>query len=175
MSNKINIGCGKRNFGPTWYHVDGADFKHIHSSDIKCAEFPNDSTELIYSSHTLEYFDRAECLEVLKSWYRILEEGGELYLSVPDFAKMSFLYTNMGVPLHRFVGPLYGKMPMGDKTIYHKTVFDLQSLSELLSMAGFKCIEEYDNDELFWLSGKDDHSFAEINGKRISLNLKCHK
>jgi predicted SAM-dependent methyltransferase len=172
---KLNLGCGKRNFGPEWIHIDGEKHPHISSHNITKLPYTENSVELIYSSHTLEYFDRAECLEVLREWYRVMEPGAELYISVPDFAKMSFLYTQLNMPLHRFIGPLYGKMSMGDKMIYHKTVFDLQSLSELLSIAGFKCIEEYDNSEVIWLRCNDDHSFAEINGKRISLNLKCHK
>ena len=31
---KLNIGCGKRNFGESWIHIDGSNYKHIHSHDI---------------------------------------------------------------------------------------------------------------------------------------------
>ena len=31
---KLNIGCGKRNFGEDWIHIDGSDYEHIHSHDI---------------------------------------------------------------------------------------------------------------------------------------------
>ena len=35
---KINIGCGQRNFGNEWIHIDGADYDHINSKDILMEE-----------------------------------------------------------------------------------------------------------------------------------------
>ena len=54
---KINIGCGQRNFGKEWIHIDGADYDHIDSKDILMKEYENESAELIYASHLIEYFD----------------------------------------------------------------------------------------------------------------------
>jgi hypothetical protein len=31
---KINLGCGWRNFGKDWYHIDGGDYDHLDSRDI---------------------------------------------------------------------------------------------------------------------------------------------
>ena len=63
---KLNIGCGKRNFGQKWVHIDGANFSHIDSNDISLESFKNDSVDLIYSSHFIEYFDRDEIISLLK-------------------------------------------------------------------------------------------------------------
>ena len=31
---KLNLGCGWRNFGPTWTHIDGGTYPHLNSKDI---------------------------------------------------------------------------------------------------------------------------------------------
>ena len=40
---KLNIGCGKRNFGESWIHIDGSNYKHIHSHDIVNLPFDENS------------------------------------------------------------------------------------------------------------------------------------
>lgn len=173
----LHIGCGKRDFGKKWEGIDGADFPHIKSHNIKNLEYLPNTVDNIYSAHTLEYFDREEVLPVLQEWNRVLKPEGNLYLSVPDFRTMTELYLQDNIPLHKFLGPLFGKMPMKDTTIYHKTVWDYQSLGEYLRIAGFRRIEPWTHNELEQLVGQefDDHSKAKINGRLISLNIKCQK
>ena len=31
---KLHLGCGWRNFGPEWIHIDGGDYEHLDYSDI---------------------------------------------------------------------------------------------------------------------------------------------
>lgn len=66
MSIKLNLGCGKRNFGKDWFHIDGSNYEHIYSHDIINLPFENESIDLIYASHVFEYFDREEANVVLK-------------------------------------------------------------------------------------------------------------
>ena len=176
MTLKINLGCGWRNFGPDWIHIDGGDYDHLDHKDI--IDFPYENVDLIYASHVLEYFSREEALPLLKTWKSKLKTGGILRLAVPDFNSLCRIYYS-GVPIEKILGPLYGKMPMGDKTIYHKTVYDNDSLVELLREVGFSSIKEWD-----WRSvehGKyDDHSQAyyphmdKENGIPVSLNLEAY-
>lgn len=177
---KLHLGCGKRDFGPDWINIDGGNFPHLHSNDIVNLPFDDDSVDLIYSSHVLEYFDREEVLIVLKNWYRVLKPNGTLRIAVPDFESMAELYVRKDENLDRFLGPLFGKMVMGDGTIYHKTTYDFYSLSKVLENCGFKNVRRYD-----WRhtehSQFDDHSQAYIphmdkdNGVLISLNVQCVK
>ena len=176
---KLHLGCGKRNFGPDWIHIDGANFPHIVSNDITKLVYKDNSVDLIYSSHTLEYFDRIEVLDVLKEWNRVLKPGGILRLAVPDFQSMINLY-NVGYDLENFLGPLYGRMDMGEKKIYHKTCYDFKSLKGILEKSGFKKTELYN-----WRNTEhsqiDDHSQAYIpkmdkeKGVLISLNIETTK
>ena len=82
--------------------------------------------------------------------------------------------------LSQMLGPLYGKMKMGDKTIYHKTTYDFESLNNLLIDVGMKNIKRYDWRETEH-SEFDDHSQSYLphmdkdNGTLISLNVECIK
>lgn len=177
---KINMGCGWRNFGADWIHIDGGDYPHVVYNDITKLSFEDSSVDLIYSSHVIEYFDRQQINQVLKEWNRVLKSNAILRLAVPDFENMAKLYIQNNIKLDKFLGPLYGKMPMGESTIYHKTVYDFVSLKNVLEANGFKEIQKYDwrNTEH---SNFDDHSQAYIphmdkeNGVLISLNVECRK
>lgn len=177
---KINMGCGWRNFGHDWVHIDGGNYEHVKYHDIVCLkQFENETVDLIYASHVIEYFDRFEILEVLKEWKRILKPRGTLRIAVPDFEKISNLY-NSGIELERFLGPLFGRMEMNDERIYHKTVYDFRTLKKLLLELNFVDIERFD-----WRQTEhshfDDHSQAYFphmdkeNGTLISLNIECRK
>ena len=63
---KLHLGCGKRDFGEDWTHIDKADFPHIKHHDVTSLPFEDDSCDIIYASHLLEYFDREEVIHVLK-------------------------------------------------------------------------------------------------------------
>ncbi len=177
---KFNIGCGWRNFGEDWVHIDGGDYDHLDSDDIFIRNYKNDSADLIYASHFIEYLDREEVVPLLERWREVLKPNGIMRLAVPDFEVYARLYWGGNYPLESFLGVLYGKMPMGDKTIYHKTVYDFNSLKKTLENVGFKDVSHYDWRETEH-SEFDDHSQAYLphmdkeNGTLISLNVECTK
>ena len=177
---KINIGCGWRNFGKDWIHIDGGDYDHLDYNNITKLEFKNESVDLIYASHVIEYFDRDQVRTLLEEWKRVLVDQGILRIAVPDFYQISKLYIQGEYPLQNFLGPLYGKMNMSKEAIYHKTVYDFFSLSTLLQSVGFDSVKKYN-----WRdtehSNVDDCSQAYLphmdkeNGTLISLNVEASK
>ena len=177
---KFNIGCSHRNFGKEWIHIDGENYDHIDSSDIFIKDYQDNSADLIYASHFIEYFDREEVVPLLKRWKNVLIPNGVLRLAVPDFKVYSKLYSDKQYPLDSFLGPLYGKMPMGDKTIYHKTTYDYASLATLLKEIGMRNVKKYNWEETEHAQF-DDHSQAYLphmdkeNGILMSLNVECIK
>ena len=177
---KINMGCGWRDFGKDWTHIDGGDYSHLDSKDIFNLPYENNSVDLIYASHVIEYFNREEVKDVLNEWIRVLKPGAKLRLAVPNFEAMIGLYWSGQYPLENFLGPLYGQMPMGEETIYHRTTYDSTSLKNLLSELGMKDIKKWDWKQTSH-SEFDDHSQAYIphmdkdNGKLISLNMEAIK
>ena len=177
---KFNIGCGWRNFGKDWIHIDRGEYDHLDSSDIFIKGYENDFADLIYASHFIEYLDREEVVPLLLRWKEVLKPNGVMRLAVPDFEVYARLYWGGSYPLESFLGVLYGRMPMGDKTIYHKTVYDFHSLKTLLESIGMLEIKKYNWEETEH-SEFDDHSQAYLphmdkeNGTSMSLNVECIK
>ena len=179
---KLNLGCGWRNFGSNWIHVDGGDYEHldVKTNELEKLPFEDNYADLIYSSHVIAYFDRGKILEILTEWKRVLKPGGILRLATPDFHSIITLYLHKNMSLDSFLGPLYGKMDMGNEKIYHKTTYDFKSIKNILECCGFSDVKIYD-----WRitdhSNFDDHSQAYIphmdkeNGTLISLNVECTK
>lgn len=178
---KIHLGCGKR-YIPGFVHVDLADFAHIdyqHRID-RLPMFEDNSASLIYSCHSFEYFDRQQAKEVLAEWRRVLEPEGVLRLAVPDFEALIKVYEKFG-DLNRVLGPLYGRWAVpssnSDSLIYHRTVYDFNSLQDLLIQNGFSEVRRYD-----WRNtvhkDYDDYSQSYVphmdkdRGILISLNVE---
>ncbi len=182
---KLHLGCGKR-YLSGYVHIDLADYPHIdYRHDVRTLPMvSDDSVDLIYASHVLEYFDRLEALEVLREWRRVLIPGGTLRLAVPDFERLIEVYLRDG-ELDRILGPLYGRWEIpGTGTIaYHKTVYDYRSVCALLEQAGFRGARRWDWREVFTgeHEGYDDYSQAYIShmdkehGILISLNVEANK
>lgn len=177
---KVNMGCGWRNFGPDWIHIDGGNYDHLDYKNITKLGFEDNTVDLIYASHVIEYFDREEIVGVLKEWIRVLKPKGILRLAVPNFKAMVNIYLNSSYPLDKFLGPLYGKMDMGKSKIYHKTTYDFNSLKSLLKNLEMRNIKTYDWKQTEH-SKYDDHSQAYIphmdkeKGILISLNVEAIK
>jgi len=145
---KYNIGAGGK-------PIDGFVNMDI-GDDITLTNY-NDA-EVIYCSHFLEYFDKVEVMGLLRCWYFAMVEGGELFISVPDFAKVVEIYQEQGIIMD---GALYGKM--GNPFIYHKSVFDRKTLREALLLAGFRNVTKFES------------FHNDCSADKISLNLKCRK
>lgn len=186
---KLHLGCGRRNFGEHWVHIDGTKdnendekkyFQHIKYNDVTKLPFEDNSVDIIYNSHLIAYFDRSEILDILTEWRRVLRPNGILRIATPDFDAMLKLYIDKQYHLASFLGPLYGKMKMGDSNIYHKTVYDFKSLLGVLMMCKFRDVKKYDHKKTEH-SHIDDHSAAYLphqnfeTGTLISLNVECIK
>jgi len=52
--------------------------------DLRKLPVPDETFDIVYSSHTLEHFSYLSIQTVLKEWLRVLKVGGELRLVVPN-------------------------------------------------------------------------------------------
>ena len=50
---KLHLGCGKRDFGKDWHHIDCVDYPHVVSNDVVNLPYDDDSCDLLYASHLL--------------------------------------------------------------------------------------------------------------------------
>ncbi len=185
----LNLGCGDRKRLSNFVNIDIVRNKNV---DIVCdvRRLPmihNNSVDLIYASHILEYFDRVEVAEVLVEWRRVLKTRGILRLAVPDFEQIALLYHTTDYGLDKFIGMLYGRQPVNGKFIYHKTCYDEDSLRETLERCGFEDIRYWDWRKVL-PDGYDDWSISYLprfkkspleeeyrNGTLMSLNMEAIK
>lgn len=181
---KLHLGSGKR-YIPGFIHIDVDDLPHIkYRHDIRSLPMiKNNSVDLIYFSHGIEYFDREEIKGVLAEWKRVLKSKGKLRLAVPDFESLVKVYLKYK-KLDKAIGPLYGRWEIngasGKTYLYHKTVYDFKSIKKVLTDAGFISIKRYD-----WRNtihkDYDDYSQAYVphmkkdSGVLISLNVEAIK
>jgi len=183
---KLHLGCGTR-YIPGWVHVDQVKHEHIdYVCSVDKLPFKDNSADIIYSSHVLEYFDYQEAEGiVLPEWKRVLKPGGILRLAVPDFEKIAGLYNSLferglSTKMDVFIGLLFGRQLYNNKTCYHKCVYDEKKLSSILCKVGFKRLQLWD-----WRQTEhshiDDCSQAYLphmdkeNGTLMSLNLEAVK
>lgn len=179
---KLNLGAWNRPRIPGFTNIDirpGEFIDHVGNID-KLPWFEDNSVELIYSSHSFEYFSRYQAPYVLREWHRVLEPGGTLRLAVPDFEKLVEVYQKTG-DIKKILGPIYGIMEVNEVwSVQHQTMYDMKSLSEVLTEAGFKNIHRYDWRQTIH-KDYDDHSQAyyphmnKENGILISLNVEATK
>lgn len=172
---KVNMMCGKRNFGNDWYNVDKHYLNHVHSNDIYLKGQIRESIELIYCSHGIAYFDSFELNKLLSSWLNMLKQGGILRLATPDWDVIKTFDKPM-------TGPLLGKMVINsNEFIFHSSIFTFDLLKELLVSIGFVNIHRYDHTKTEHPNTGnredkyDDCSAAYYEGKLISLNVQCYK
>ncbi len=175
---KLHVGCGK-NVIPGWTNVDLISYPGVsHTDDAsKLTSIPDASCDIIYACHVLEHISRHKTVQTLALWKNKLKPGGVLRLSVPDFSKVTQIYSSTG-DIKNCIGLVSG----GQRNMYdyHMMIFDRKLLGEYLAVAGFTEIREWD-----WRKTEhaayDDYSQAYIphmdkeNGTLMSLNVEAIK
>jgi SAM-dependent methyltransferase len=94
---KVNLACGSVYVsGDGWVNLDYASF----SRDVSQANLlgrlplPDNSAELVYSSHFLEHIPRDLVKHFLGECLRLLKPGGVLRLAVPDLENLCRSYLS---------------------------------------------------------------------------------
>ena len=180
----LHLGCGKV-YIPGFIHIDINKFKHIDyvSKAENLKMFKNNTVDLIYACHLLEYYSRDETQKLLKEWKRVLKKGGKLRIAVPNFENIVKVYNKYkNIDARGILGPIYGRWKVkGQKNdVFHKTAYDFSSLKKVLLKNGFYRVKKYDSLKTEY-ADIDDYSQAFIphmkkkSGILISLNVECQK
>ena len=177
---KLHLGCGRR-YIPGFVHVDLLPAPHVDIvGPVERLPLPDASVSLIYACHVLEHFGRYQYKAVLTEWFRVLESGGTLRVSVPDFSACAAIYYESGLAdgLSGLVGLIVGGQRHGND--YHKMIFDEEFLRRDLLELGFGEVRRWD-----WRTTEhasiDDYSQAYLphmqkeKGRLMSLNLEAVK
>lgn len=153
MSLKLNIGAGST-------VIDGyTPVDRKFGQEAFPLAFPDNSAETIRASHVLEHFGWAEVDKVLEDWVRVLKPGGEIYISVPDFAKAVMMGQDGTDPKW----PYYIMGGQTDENDFHKVIFTDADLRARMERVGLATIEP-------WHSSNTDTA-----AHPVSLNLKGRK
>lgn len=89
----LNIGCGSR-FHSAWTNIDAApSSSHVQAYNCRAGiPFPDQSFDVVYHSHVLEHFPKAEALRFVRECFRVLRPGGIIRVAVPDLECLARLY-----------------------------------------------------------------------------------
>ena len=134
---KYNLGCGDIPI-EGWENIDIKQGRNAYPLDI-----PDGSADVIRASHLIEHFDNVTVYDVLKNWISKLKIGGSLMIAVPDFEKIAKAYVEK-TENYNVSGYLMGGQT--DANDFHRSVFDKNSLTELLKSAGLDEITEWVSD-----------------------------
>jgi len=92
---KVNLACGGVYVADNgWVNLDYASFSRdvCQANLLGRLPLPDDSVELVYSSHFLEHIPRDMVTHFLGECLRILHPGGVLRLAVPDLENICRTY-----------------------------------------------------------------------------------
>jgi len=140
----VDMGCGK-----TVWEFEGegtplrVDIREEVEPDFRCdisdTPFADGQFEVCFSSHVLEHKGRLEVDKVLKEWIRVLADGGELRIVVPnlEWAAKNILDGKLDF---NTLNVLYGQQDY--KENFHKMGFTPKSLRKLLEDHGLEIVEE---------------------------------
>lgn len=133
---KLVIGAGDRRIEGYKHH----DIQELPGLDYVCdfwdlgEKIPLGSVEAIQMTHVLEHFPMKETERVLRTLYELLEEGGELYIEVPNFAWHAEQILQ-DPSNHQIVEYAYGGQ-LNDYD-FHYTGFTPEILVDYLATSGF--------------------------------------
>ena len=164
---RLHVGCGG-------VHLDGyvnIDRRWMPGVDLVAnigilPQVEPESIQRIYACHVLDHFDRWTYKTVLRRWYDILEYGGELLISLPDFEWTAQRYAETG-DLGALTGQLYAAQDYDDNIRHF--AWDFRQATRDLTSVGFKNVERF-------ASFADDASrLIDDKGRPRSLNVVAYK
>jgi len=173
----IHLGCGDIACSE-FVNVDSRPAPHVHYvCDIRdLSIFPDNYAHLIYACHVLEHVPKRDLRKTLWEWRRILQPGGILRLSVPDFDKLLHIYESCSHDINIILDMLMGGQD--NKYDIHYSAFNNRYLFEKLTEVGFREIRQWDPAQV------DHHDFEDMANLKVrkdgmeflvSLNLEAAK
>ena len=94
--NLVNLGCGSR-FHPAWTNVNFVSTgEGVLAHDIsKGIPFADASFDVVYHSHLLEHFPKANAKSFIQDCCRVLRPHGILRVAVPDLEQIARTYLEV--------------------------------------------------------------------------------
>lgn len=109
------------------------DMKPDVVCDVRKIPVPDETFDIVFSSHTLEHFSWLQSDKILKEWTRILKVGGEMRIVVPNVRfSAQRIYEDRMIPHDMWV--LYGEQDYAKN--YHAAGFTPNAIQKLFESLG---------------------------------------
>lgn len=92
---KLNLGSGGIEY-PGYLSVDLYDERANIIMDVTKLDFEPGSVSEMLAIHVFEHLNPYHCLDILKSWRRILKPGGRLVMEMPDIEQLCRRFVEAG-------------------------------------------------------------------------------
>ena len=168
---KLHIGGKEKKEGWSILNIqknEGVDYVG-DISDL--SQFKDNSIDEIYASHVVEHINQKNISKTLSGIYRVLNDNGKFYVSVPDLDVLCRIFIEPKAPpkvkFHVMRMMFGGQI---DEFDYHYFGWNYEFLNSYLNEAGFTKNERVKTFNIF----NDTSSFAPY-GPLISLNVIAYK
>ncbi len=170
--HKLQIGFG--NFPLEGWLNTGIDFwecwNGMYMDAGKPFPLPDNSFDYVFSEHLFEHLTFPQAQNMLKECYRVMKPGAVMRIATPNLRFLLDLYENPEKPIHKAYMEFSVKnLGMPQTPVYvinrfhtswgHKIVYDMETLSKLLTDNEFKNITpcEMSKSEHPALNGVESH------------------
>ena len=139
---KLHLGSGNV-YLQNYINIDSdTSFKaDIYDDIVTLEKFEDNTIEEIYNCNCLEHLGKFKYKEALKRWYDLLNDGGILRVSVPDFEALCRYYVDTK-DLDSLYSALYGGQT--EPWNFHYWCWDFEHLKNDLEKIGFKNVHRFD-------------------------------
>ncbi len=145
---KLELGAGENRGLPGWTYIDANDHCDLVLDLTQPLPFPDDSIDIIYSSHLLEHFKHTDLLRFLAECLRLLKPGGQFSAAIPNAKIYLNAYhdtDNLNPEIFCRYKPAYHYNSKIDYVNYiaymdgqHQYMFDEENIIAILEETGFR-------------------------------------
>ncbi|GAB5496673.1 MAG: hypothetical protein Phyf2KO_17530 [Phycisphaerales bacterium] len=192
FTGKLNFGCGEEPL-PGWTNIDGGDGQWFEAPKADgvirldvfdaLAHIGDGTCDAVFSEHFFEHFSLNDGHRLIAEWARVLRPGGLVRIVTPNLERETTLYLHQFEPAPsdvidahrmRWLADRYERQPgealtramvlnFGMRLDGHLFVYDYETLSQSLALAGFEGITqaEFGTSEHGPLDGLDRHDGGE--------------
>lgn len=170
---KLQIGAGTIDY-PDWLNTDiEPSPQEVYLDATKHLPFPSGSIQYIYGEHVIEHLTYEDGLAFLKECRRVLAPGGKIRVATPNLRKYILLlqepksdeqlrYIQTKLRYHGWEATAHPDIEILNlefRSFGHQFIYDPQSLSDVLTQAGFQHVSTFNPGE------SDDPALRDIESR----------
>jgi len=109
MKTYLNLGCGQR-FHKDWTNIDFvSNSPYVQAYNLlQGIPFEDNAFEVVYHSHVLEHFSKADGKKFIQECHRVLKPNGIIRIAVPDLEQIAKEYLkNLNLALEGNIDAQY--------------------------------------------------------------------